>query len=183
MTNEKRLGVRTLVYSCLSSVLFGIVFIIIASILPKISQGVISSLNLNLDAVQISLINRLGNIIVAIAFLFGFFLILFGTIINFLRYISTTYELSENAFMSSHGLIGKNKILIPYKQIQAVNLNQSVIFRIFGISNLSVLSAGNENGGEKADEIFKIIDVSIAKYLQDELMKKSNIQEVIEVKG
>ncbi len=183
MNSEKRLGIRNFVYSCIGPIIAGLILIIVANRLPEISRFFIEISGTHISSVNADLINRVGNILTGALFLLSFVIIIFGVLINVLHHMSTTYELMDNAFKMRKGLISRDEILIPYKQIQAVNIDQSIWHRIIGLANLSVLSAGNTSQGGESDEVFKNVDIPVAKYLQTELLKRSNIQEVVEVKG
>ncbi len=181
MDHGKKLGLRTFIYYCITGAVPGLLLIILSVFLPNITEFITTKIPLNITTITIDNINKIGHVVIALLFVLGFLIIFFGLLFSFIRYVSTTYTLEDNAFKSRRGLIGKMEILIPYKQIQAVNVNQSIVFRILGLSSLSVLSAGNTKQNEDADEVFGVIDSSIAKYLQEELLKRSNIQEVKEV--
>ena len=176
---EEKFGIKTLFFYLYQRVTPGLVLLILGANLPKISQIIISMENINPSPASIETINRVGNILMAIVIVFALLFIVLGIILSFVKYISSTYTLGDYALTLRHGLIGKVEILIPYKQIQSVDTNQSILFRMIGLSHLVVLSAGNEEGrgsGIKGDEVFQVIDSSIGEYIKEELLRRANLR-------
>ncbi len=175
---ENTFGIKTLFFYIYQRVTLGLVLLILGANLPGISQFIISMGNINLGQTSIETVNRVGNILMAIIILLSLFIIVLGLVLSIIKYISSTYILEDYALVLRHGLIGKTEVLIPYKQIQSVDTNQSIFLRIIGLSNLVVLSAGNEEGrsGVKADEVFRVIDSRIAEYLKEELLRRANLR-------
>jgi uncharacterized membrane protein YdbT with pleckstrin-like domain len=87
--------------------------------------------------------------------------------------------MDDYGFKLHRGIISRDEVTIPYRQIQDVDVDQSIIGRLLGIGKLIILTAGNEDkdkNGEESEVVFDIIDISIAKSLQKQLVEKSSIQ-------
>ena len=117
----------------------------------------------------------------------GFFLSLisFGLTLLFawLEYSNYRFLLGENAFKIRHGILQKEEVAIPYRQIQNVNIKRSLFDQIVGLSKLIILTAGYEDKEEKisaeSEGILPSIDKNLAQKIQDELLKRANIEQVV----
>lgn len=96
-------------------------------------------------------------------------------------YKSNYFMLDEFSIHMRKGIWNREETAIPYRQILDVTIKESYIERSFGVAELSVFTAGHDEGTEKnADSaIFPLIDHSYALALQQELLKRSNVQEVV----
>ncbi len=160
METEQKLGIKTFLYYLYQSVTTGIGILFLAF--------VIFSINPSLGFISSGL------------FIFAFFVIAAGVVRSWIKYVSCTFVLGEHALIIKRGIISKKEISIPYRQIQNVNLEQSAIYRIMNVSKLIILTAGqdgNDTVGE-SEGVFDVIDASVAKYLQEDLLKRTNIQQV-----
>ncbi len=174
---EKHFGVRSFLYKILSSAILGGFLIIVSLAISPLSELLISKTGIRLTFEQIELMHRVINILIAILFLSGVLAVIFGILSAIFRYASLTYTLGDYAFKLEKGLISKNEISIPYKNIQAVDTDQSVMYRIFGLSTLIIVSAGNSQDSKiKTSEKFDLIDDSVADYLKEELLKRASLK-------
>lgn len=64
--------------------------------------------------------------------------ITFGFTFITLQYHNTTYKFSNNEIIYKRGIIFKNTQIVSYNKISAVNVHQSIIMKLFGISKLSI---------------------------------------------
>jgi uncharacterized membrane protein YdbT with pleckstrin-like domain len=53
------------------------------------------------------------------------------------------YEITEIGFKKESGIITKKYVTIPYDRIQNVDINRGLISRFFGISDVSIQTAGS----------------------------------------
>lgn len=115
-----------------------------------------------------------------------FFLSLIVAIISSkVKYRSYGYCLSEDALKIRQGIMSKVEMAIPYRQIQNVNIERSFSEQVFGLSRLIVLTAGEDDDNEKTkgDEsqgVLPAIDQALALQLQNELIRKADVQKVIQ---
>lgn len=103
-------------------------------------------------------------------------------LIAWLTYKNYTFMLEEDALRVARGIFGKEEITIPYRQIQDVDIERPLFFRLFGVSRLVILTAGRE-AQEKTDEsegILPAIDKDLAEYLRGTLTKRADVEEVQE---
>jgi len=117
----------------------------------------------------------------------GFFLalitILIAILSAWLEYYNYRFLLDENAFRIRRGIIPKEEIAIPYRQIQNVNIKRNLFYQIIGVSKLIILTAGHEDKEEKikteSEGILPAVDNKLAYQIQEELLKRANIEQVI----
>ena len=64
-----------------------------------------------------------------------------------LTYHFYRYELTEEGFRKELGVIIKKYVTIPYERIQNVNIERSLLERIFGLSALKIFTAGSGGSG------------------------------------
>lgn len=122
--------------------------------------------------------------IAALGFLFLFCVALAGAILaGWLVYINYKFFLGEDALKIKRGILSKEEIAIPYRQIQDVNIRRDVSFMMFGLSKIIIQSAGRgDRGGDDSSEsegTLPAIDKDLAEKLQEELLKRANVEKVI----
>jgi len=124
------------------------------------------------------------------ATLITFILFLIATAISYifawLTYINYVFLMAEDSFKIKRGIFNKTENAIPYRQIQNVDIERDLMFQMLGLSRLIILTAGHEDeahkGGDEAEGIIPAIDQKLAEWMQTELLKKADIQKVIETK-
>jgi uncharacterized membrane protein YdbT with pleckstrin-like domain len=104
-----------------------------------------------------------------------------------LVYANFKFFLGEDSLKIKRGILDKEEVAIPYRQIQDVDIERDLSYRMFGVSRLVILTAGNEEE-KKPDEdesegIFPAIDKDLAEWLQSELLRRANVQKVTETKA
>src|SRR3989338_602589 len=55
-------------------------------------------------------------------------------IITWLKYSTYLFALDEHAFRVKCGILNKKEVTIPYRQIQNVNIERDISYRILGLS-------------------------------------------------
>lgn len=158
----------------LPGVVLGCLTLIILSAKDIIITGFIESGYSNADSINTVFLYVVGALYVA-----SIIVLAIGLLVNLLHYIGCRFNLDTYAFRLRRGIFSRDDISIPYRQIQDVDVDQSVLGRLFGIGKLIILTAGNnENNahGEESEVVFGIVDISVAKYLQKALTEKSSIQ-------
>jgi uncharacterized membrane protein YdbT with pleckstrin-like domain len=115
----------------------------------------------------------------------GLFLVCFcvGFLIAWLKYLNYRYILDDTALEIQQGILFKETVSIPYRQIQNVDIKRSVLYRIFGLSSVFILTAGREDinsgdGSNDSEGIIPIIDKDHAESLREILLGRTHVQEV-----
>jgi uncharacterized membrane protein YdbT with pleckstrin-like domain len=114
--------------------------------------------------------------------LFGIFFI-FSFFGAWLTYATYQFALTEDSLKIKRGILNKEEIAIPYRQIQDVDVERDLGFQMMGLSRIVVLTAGHEEDpktGEagEAEGVLPAIDKDLARWLQEELLKRANVQKV-----
>lgn len=120
--------------------------------------------------------------------IFGLFIIFFllSFFVAWLIYINYKFFLGEDSLKIKRGVFNKEEIAIPYRQIQDVDIDRNLSFRMLGVSRILILTAGQEEVKPQDEEnesegILPALDHELAEWLQGELLRRANIQKVIEV--
>jgi len=107
-----------------------------------------------------------------------------------LTYINYVFLMAEDSFKIKRGILNKTENAIPYRQIQNVDIERSFMFQMLGLSRLIILTAGHEDEtpkgtpsvSDEAEGVIPAIDKNLAEQLQTELLKRAEIQKVVETK-
>lgn len=101
-----------------------------------------------------------------------------------LNYKNYVFLMADDSFKIRRGILSKTENAIPYHQIQNVDIERSLMFQMLGLSRLIILTAGHEDesikGRDEAEGIIPAIDQKLAEWLQAELLKRANVQKVIQ---
>ncbi len=124
----------------------------------------------------------LGNNIVTRSLweIFAFFLAV-TVIATWFVYTRYGYLLDVDAFKMKRGVISKEIVAIPYRQIQDIDIERSLFHQIMGVSKLAILTAGHsdaEDGQSDSEAEIPLLDKDLALSLQQELISKANVQKV-----
>jgi uncharacterized membrane protein YdbT with pleckstrin-like domain len=90
--------------------------------------------------------------------------------------------LAQDAFKLRQGVINSREIAIPYRQIQNVEVERSFYQQIMGVSHLVISTAGEDDPNTPDDEsraVLENIDKNVAQTLQDDLLRKADVQRVV----
>ena len=111
--------------------------------------------------------------------------IVFAVAIAYGWYYSFRYKLEDNDLSFENGLVGVQEISIPFRQIQNVDIEQSVIYRIFNLADLVILTAGHEDPNHKtrneSEVIMPALNAEEARRLQQYLLDRANVQRSVSV--
>jgi len=114
-----------------------------------------------------------------------FIAIAFGVIMAYVWYYSFRYKLDDNDLAFEKGLVGREEISIPFRQIQNVDIEQSFIYRIFSLADLVILTAGHEDQShitkDESEIIMPALNEGEARRLQHYLLERANVQRAINV--
>ena len=121
---------------------------------------------------------------IGIAIIFFIYLAL-DLIISWLIYVNYKFALTENALRIERGILNKEEISIPYRQIQNINATRMLPDRFLGVSRLIIMTAGEEDKDDvepvEAEGILPVLDKNLAEELLQELTRRADIQRVVNV--
>lgn len=166
----KPLGLKTLYLLILKrgTFLFIVIFVILAAFLASkfipVEYTVILA-NIILTAIVVGIIS------VAVIFYLGW-----------LEYIHYGVFIEENSFRVTKGMFSEHEIGVPYRFIQEVRLERSIVDIALGVSNINIMILGEVEGMpiEQYPEInLPSIDKKIASEIQEQLLNKSGARKVV----
>jgi uncharacterized membrane protein YdbT with pleckstrin-like domain len=118
--------------------------------------------------------------IAGVVFIVGVFVFLYSLLAAYMYYRNYTFTLEDYGIKMKKGIFYTKEISIPYRQIQNVNVNRSMIYQMFRISRLVIITAGEDDNkgamGESTDSVFDPIDADIAEEIRSLLQKKIGVQ-------
>lgn len=124
------------------------------------------------------------NLGAAAAFVLFIIFAAIGFLVAWLIYVNYKFCLGEDSLKIKRGILNKEEIAIPYRQIQDVDLVRDFSFLILGLSRIIILTAGHEDHHPDDDEnarsvgLLPAIDKNLAEWLQAQLLKRTNVQKV-----
>ena len=131
--------------------------------------------NLQNDAVTASLALFIISLII--------FIISLG--LAWLNYINYTFLMADDSFKIKRGVFSKTENAIPYRQIQNVDVERSIMFQMLGLSRLIILTAGHEDeknrDSDEAEGVIPAIDYKLGGWMQSELLKRADIQKTVNI--
>lgn len=181
LNKDHHLGFIALVFSLLRRT-FGAILLALASLLISIFEGpIVENVAYNISQNMPLSIADLEIFLAKFdTFLFALAVLIFivSAVIGWLDYLFRTYRLEEFNLKICHGILNREELTIPYRQIQNVDIDRSLIYLIFGISRLTVINASHddlEQHGE-TDIVLDPIDKKIAEAIRLELSHKIGVQ-------
>jgi len=118
-----------------------------------------------------------------------FFLLAF--LVSWLIYSHYKFALGDNSLKIKRGIFDQEEVAIPYRQIQDVDLDRPLAFRMMGVSRIVILTAGHEDAPGSGDDplekgqsegVLPVLNSDLAEWMQAELLKRTNVQKVVEEK-
>ncbi|HEY4523873.1 MAG TPA: PH domain-containing protein [Candidatus Paceibacterota bacterium] len=121
----------------------------------------------------------------SLLFLSFIFLGILACLVGYLKYITYKFALDEDALRIERGIINREIIAVPYRQIQNINIDRNLFNRLFSLSNLVITTAAHEEKDEEGDNAFEsegilpLLDKYRAEEIHAELLKRTNVEKVI----
>jgi putative membrane protein len=105
-------------------------------------------------------------------------------LVAWLIYANYKFCLGDDSLKIKRGILNKEEVAIPYRQIQDVDIRRDLSFQMLGLSRIVILTAGHEDdekpGDDDTEGILPALDKDLAEWMQAELLKRANIQKVTE---
>jgi len=113
-------------------------------------------------------------------FIIGLIVCLIGLIIARLEYNNYTYAFEEFNLKLTQGIIGLTEVSIPYRQMQDIDVERTLLHRMTGTSRVIIDSAGHEEVSEKneTDIILDPIDMEAAEEIRVMMQRRIGVQVV-----
>jgi uncharacterized membrane protein YdbT with pleckstrin-like domain len=120
-----------------------------------------------------------GSLVLTILWLalLGYLIVIY--LYSFVLYRQYKFMLDEHAFYVRRGIFFIREVVIPYRQIQNVEINRPYVYRIIGLAELDLTTLGNTpeqniNTGKhkKQKNLLPVIDYRVAKILARNLVQR-----------
>lgn len=101
-------------------------------------------------------------------------------------YKGQTFCLSTDALKIRKGIFTKQEIAIPYRQIQNVEIERTFFQQISGVSKITIVTAGHDDVTTTQDEsrvVIETMDRDVATVLQEELLRRADVQKVVTIRN
>jgi uncharacterized membrane protein YdbT with pleckstrin-like domain len=104
--------------------------------------------------------------------------------VAWLIYSRYKFCLGDDSLKIKRGILNKEEVSIPYRQIQDVDIKRDLSFQMLGLSRIMILTAGHEDRAADdgdSEGILPALDKNLAEWLQAELLKRANVQKTVMV--
>lgn len=172
----QKLGSRTLMYDIATRSMIAFIFLLFTLAIVLVKNFFVSS------ASPSSLSNTLNVVIYwsILATLAVFFITAF---VSWLGYAMFQFSLGTDIFKIRRGIFTKDETAIPYRRIESVDIRRNLIHQLFGVSRITIETTIDsestaDNKKNSSDEVFPVIDHSLAENIQEELTKRANVQKM-----
>lgn len=117
---------------------------------------------------------------VLLIFTLAFILFIIGYVSAYFEYKNYSFTLEEYSLKVRKGIMSKEEISVPYRQIQDVNIERSFIYQIFGVSRLVFITAGREEPDihEETEAVLDPLEKNVAEEVREELLRHIGVQKV-----
>lgn len=175
MNNKQKLGIKVFYYYLSKRTSIGII-VLVAAIIAASSKE-----SLTLKLAELTSIQTATSIIpyfINGIFIVSIILIIIGLLVSYIKYISCDFTMDENAFSIRRGFLTKREVSIPYRQIQNINIEQSLRSKMLGIGKLVILTEGDRNESNEGSKegVFEVIDYDLAHRVREYILGRTNIQ-------
>jgi uncharacterized membrane protein YdbT with pleckstrin-like domain len=177
MDTKQKLGIKVFYYYLSRRISVGFLLLIVSFIFSISQNSIISTIS---SFIPSSFSTPVFGYFVMGLFAISILWIILGIFMSWLDYISCTFSLDSDSFDISRGIFNKKEVSISYRQIQDIDIEQTFYNKMFGVSRLVVLTAGNDDK-DKEDEsegIFEVIDANLAEDLRKHILEKTSVQTV-----
>lgn len=169
------LGTRTLISLVIKRCFFIIVLLIILFI------GLFALQYVSAEYINVALYAFLGYLVLLIL------LSVIGIFLGWLEYSRYEITLSDKSLKMQRGLISVEQVGIPYRYIQDIKIERSLLDQILGVSELMVTIAGSEQqeihpgegtGGNLHRVMLPALERKIAHQIQEVVLNRAQIQQI-----
>ena len=114
---------------------------------------------------------------------FAFVAFTIALIMALTSYFSFRYKLEDNFLSILEGIFSRQKISIPFFQIQNVDIEQNIIHHILGLARLIILTTGHQDPKHSKTEENEVtipaLNIGEALRLQKFLLDHSDVQKIL----
>jgi len=114
----------------------------------------------------------------SIIFIASLLIMVIGIIIGTLEYVNYVYIIEEFGIRTKKGILHQRELSILYRQIQDINIDRSLFYRLIGMARLVLLTAGQEEPDQRGltEVVLEPINTEVAIELRLMLQRKVGVQ-------
>ncbi len=188
LNQPHHLGIKALLLLLLRFLIIGAVLYVIAVLAYMFqSELVVSAIQTFTVAGSATLsdpnaVTRYVSSAISGLFILSLLIMVGGAVIAYLKYHFYTYTLEEFNLILRQGILNKEEVSIPYRQMQDININRNIFYVILGLSRLVIDSAGHEEQHEQneTDIILEPLDQTVAEDIRNFLKRRVGVQVVVD---
>lgn len=174
--NYQKLGFRTLLYDIVSSSK-------IALILLLLTLALVFAKNYSGSSAQAAGVTNVLGTLISWGFLATLLVFVVTALISWLEYTMFQFRLDADIFKIKRGVFTRLESAIPYRRIESVDIQRSLVQQLFGVSRISIETtidseATGDSKKDSSDEVFPVIDSALAQTIQEELTTRANVQKM-----
>ena len=186
LNQEQHLGKKAYLLMASRKMTAGLVILLVAAVLLALS-GTIISLLAKLSAMGGASAARAAAStspvvmgVVMFAFILALLALIVGLVLARLQYSRFTFTFEEFDLKLKRGILSVSEISIPYRQIQDINVEKSLLHQMTGTGRVIIDSAGHEEQDEhnETDIILDPVDKELAEEIRLMLQRKIGVQVV-----
>jgi uncharacterized membrane protein YdbT with pleckstrin-like domain len=169
----QKLGTRSYIYDIVTRSMIPILILILTLALIAVNNFFSSSVPTGFTDILPTLVSW-G----LLATLITFIVVIF---IAWMDYMTFQFSLGTDIFKIKRGILTKQEMAIPYRRIESVDIQRTLIHQLFGVSRITIETtidsqSSADDKPDASDEVFPIIDHTLAQTIQEELTKRANVQ-------
>ncbi len=180
---EQSLGFKALMIVVARSVLTGLFFVFISILIIFLRTVLISGMSKAVVGNGMSNTNIAGvssGVLMLLSILFfcaGAIIFFIGSLTAYLKHASFSYTLNQFDLIIKSGILYKKENAILYRQIRDVNIERPLLYQIFGLSRIDIVTSEiDERNEEGIGKIFlDHLDSDVAKEVMDIITKKVGV--------
>lgn len=127
---------------------------------------------------------RMVAIASVICFIISIIVLIISIAIARFAYKSQGFCFANDALKIRKGIFTKHETAIPYSQINNVEITRTFFQQLFGVSKLTIVTSGHDNAmthNNEAHAVLETIDRDLAVAVQEQLLRRGDIQRVVSI--
>ncbi len=104
-------------------------------------------------------------------------------LVSAFQYMAFSFMLDEHALKIRTGILNIQNAAIPYRQMQNVDIERGILYRLLGVSKIVILTAGTEDVDThvESEGLIPVLDKDLAAQVQEELLHRSDVEKTVVV--
>lgn len=184
LNQEQWLGEKAYLLMASRKMMPGVIMLLISAILLSLKNIIASvvyggfSAGGNGGAAMAASISNISTTVIMVLLVLSLIVILAGIAIARLEYKNLTYTFEEFDLRMKAGILHRTENSIPYRQVQDVDIDRTLMLQLMGLSKLTIITAGHEESTEheKVEVVIEPIQREVAEEIRQMLERKIGVQ-------